>query len=158
GGPYPTIARALVGLVWIGLAAAVLRRARFARPSELAATCGWLLLWSVLLLTSAVYAHYLVPVIALAAVSEDARLQRLAFWLSLGGMAAYNVEWLATALGRDWLDSDSYRVLGSLVMLGPAAIAWLAGELRDGPGGFGAGRGGALLGSLARAENGGPSR
>ena len=67
----------------------------------------------------------------LAAVSEDARLQRLAFWLSLGGMAAYNVEWLATALGRDWLESDSYRVLGSLVMLGPAAIAGLPDARSD---------------------------
>ncbi len=129
GDAHPVAVRALAGALWAVAGAIIVCRARPDTSAALASAGGWLLLATVLLLTSAMYAHYLLPVIALAAVSGDARLQRVVLWLSIGGMAAYNVDWLSTTLGVQWLASDSYRVLGTLIMLGPALLvelwAWL---------------------------------
>ena len=90
-----------------------------------------MLLISLLLLTSAVYAHYLVAAVALAAVSDDERLQRLALWFSIGGLGAYAVELLGLPLGPDFLGTDGYRVVGSLVLLAPPALALLPCAVRS---------------------------
>jgi hypothetical protein len=125
GGPYASAVHVLFGLLWVSVCALLVLRSPLVRPADLAATCGWVLLVSVLLLTSAVYAHYLVPAVALAAISEDERLQRLIFWLSVGAQAAYAVDLLGLTLGPAWLGSDQYRVVGTLVMLGPALLMFL---------------------------------
>jgi hypothetical protein len=125
GGPYDAAIRSLMALAWVTFAVGLVARARLDDATDVASASGWLTLAGVLLLTSAVYAHYLVAAVALAAVSSDARLQRVVFWLSIGGLAAYGVDLLGLALGRDWLGSDAYRVLGSLVLLAPVAAALL---------------------------------
>jgi len=90
---------------------------------------GWSVVLSVLLLSTAVYAHYLVPVVALAAVADDARLERAVLWLSIGALAAYGTEVLGVAIGSDWLGSSGYRLVGSLLLLGPALAALLGPAL-----------------------------
>jgi hypothetical protein len=116
----------VLGIVWLGVCARLVVRRRLDCPSDLAASSGWVLIASVLLLTSAVFAHYLVPAVALAAVSDDERLHRGVVWLSVGGLAAYAVELLGLTLGSAWLGSASYRLIGSLILLGPVAAMWLA--------------------------------
>ena len=115
--------RVLLGLIWAAVCVTLLR-ARLEAPSDVAATSGWLMLVSLLLLTSAVFAHYLVPAIALAAVSTDERLQRLVMWLSIGALAAYAVELLSLVFGSAWIGSDTYKLIGTLSLLGPAALAY----------------------------------
>jgi hypothetical protein len=119
----------LVG-VWLASGAIILRRARVDTAAEVAASSGRLLLSS-LLLTTAVFGHYLVPAVALAAVSADARLEQWVFWLSIGGLAAYAVEVLALAFGPDWIGSAGYQLAGSLVLLAPALLATLRSPARS---------------------------
>ena len=123
GGPHEVPVRVLLGLIWAAVCAVTLLRARLEAPSDVAATSGWLMLVSLLLLTSAVFAHYLVPAIALAAASADERLQRLVMWLSIGALAAYAVELLSLVFGSAWIGSDTYKLIGTLSLLGPAALA-----------------------------------
>jgi hypothetical protein len=118
GGPYDTTLRAVLGLVWLAACVLVVRQSR-----QVASASAWLLLATLLLLTSAVFAHYLVPAVALAAVACNPRLDRVVVWLSIGGLAAYGVELLSLVLGEAWLGSDGYRVVGTLVLLLPASIA-----------------------------------
>jgi hypothetical protein len=82
------------------------------------------LLATLLLLTTAFFAHYLVPVIALAAVAEHARLQQVILALSVGAMAAYAVELLSLAVGPAFVGSPSFQIVGSLVVLVPASITF----------------------------------
>jgi hypothetical protein len=77
-----------------------------------------------------VYAHYLVPLIAVAALARNPRLERLVVWLSIGGLAAYGVELLALTFGNAWLGSPGAMLTGSVVLLGPAAVALLVERLR----------------------------
>jgi hypothetical protein len=144
GGPYPLFVRLLLGCVWLAACTALLRRARpdaspavlggpalLGVPALLAAATARQLLVSVLLLTSAVFGHYFVPAVALAAVAADRRLERLVMCLSLGGLAAYGVEVLGLALGPAWNGSPGYQLSGSLVLLGPAAIVELSARVKD---------------------------
>jgi hypothetical protein len=130
GGPCELAVRAGLGLVWAlaygWIVAHASRRAPLAGPQaarQVAATAAWLLLVTLALLTSAVFAHYLVPVVALTAVAGSARLERLVGWLSLGGLAFYALDLLGLALWPGWLGSVGYRVLGSLVLLGSTGLA-----------------------------------
>jgi hypothetical protein len=114
--------------------------ARVVCAAAFVAICAWVAarqtnviqaVWSVqlaalLLLTTAFFAHYLVPIVALAALSGDWRLERLTLALSIGALAAYAVELLAPAFDAGWIGSPGYQVLGSLVTLGPAAVALLS--------------------------------
>ena len=84
------------------------------------------LLATLLLLTTAFFAHYLVPVIALAAVSGNARLRRVVVALSVGAMAAYAVELLNLAFGPAFIGSASFQMIGSLALLLPAACIVVA--------------------------------
>lgn len=115
---------ALIGL-WLSSCLLILRHARVDTPADIAATSGRFLLSSLLLLTTAVFGHYLVPAIALAAVSADARLEGWVFWLSLGSLAAYAVELLSLVFGPNWIGSAAYQVGGSLVLLLPVLVASL---------------------------------
>jgi hypothetical protein len=124
--------RVALGLAWLGVCWLVLARQRSTRPAELAATSGWLVVASVLLLTSAVFAHYFVPAVALAAVADDARLERAVLWLSIGSLAAYGVELLGLTFGTAWLGSVGYQLLGSVVLLGPVSLATLLCGMRRG--------------------------
>ena len=60
------LVRVLLAIVWIGGTVALLARLPVHTPGELAAATGLLVLATSLLLTTAFYAHYLVPVVALA--------------------------------------------------------------------------------------------
>ena len=64
-------------------------------------------------------------------MSDDERLQRLALWFSIGGLGAYAVELLGLPLGPDFLGTDGYRVVGSLVLLAPPALALLPCAVRS---------------------------
>jgi hypothetical protein len=112
----------LLGAVWLLACALILHRARLDTTADIATTACALVLSS-LLLTTAVFGHYLVPAIALAALSHDHRLELLVFWLSIGALAAYGVELLSLALGPDWIGSVGYQLSGSLVLLVPAGLA-----------------------------------
>ena len=122
-GAYDVWVRVGLGLLWAVAVGLVLRRTWPVRDLSAAAEASaWLLLATLLLLTSAVFAHYLVPAVALAALADSPRLDRVVMWLSIGGLAAYGVDLLSLAYGSTWLGSDAYRVLGSLILLGPAAL------------------------------------
>jgi hypothetical protein len=139
-GPYDGLVRLGLVLVWAVAVGLVLWRTwpaarrtpqnpaqHTAQDAALAAEApAWLLLATLLLLTSAVFAHYLVPAVALAALADNRHLDRVVMWLSIGGLAAYGVDLLGLAFGSDWLGSDAYRVLGTLILLGPATLALLA--------------------------------
>jgi len=133
--PGPIAATSLVRVllvgVWLASCVLTLRRARLETAAEVAASSGRLLLSSVLLLTTAVFGHYLIPAVALAAVSADARLEQWVFWLSIGGLAAYAVELLALVFGPEWIGSLGYQLAGSLVLLAPAALATLRSPARS---------------------------
>ena len=126
GGPYATALRAFLGALWLAVCAGLVLRRRLEEPRHVAEASAWILLASILLLTSAVFAHYFVPAVALAAVSANERLGRVVTWLSIGGLAAYAVELLSLVFGSVWIGSDAYRVLGTLTLLGPVALMLLA--------------------------------
>ena len=44
-------------------------------------------------------------------------------WLSIGALAAYAVELLSLVFGSAWIGSDTYKLIGTLSLLGPAALA-----------------------------------
>ena len=127
-GPPPpdVLVRLVLVAIWLISCGVILRATRLANAAEVAACSGRLLLSSLLLLTTAVFGHYLVPAVALAAVSADARLEQWVFWLSIGGLAAYAVELLALAFGPEWIGSAGYQLTGSLVLLVPALVATLS--------------------------------
>jgi hypothetical protein len=158
GDEQATPVRLLAGLVWLLALASLLKRTRLEPPQPVPAAgrrvapsmhavdardpspasavnavgaAGWSVVLSVLLLSTAVYAHYLVPVVALAAVADDARLERAALWLSIGALAAYGTEVLGVAIGSEWLGSPGYRLVGSLLLLGPALAALVAPAALD---------------------------
>lgn len=110
------IARAMRLMVWAAVCVLVWRYGRVP-----ASDYAWLLLGTLLLLTTAFFAHYLVPVIALAAIAGSRRLERVVLALSIGSLAAYSVELLALALPPGWIGSAGYQALGSVLILGPAA-------------------------------------
>jgi alpha-1,6-mannosyltransferase len=112
--------RVVLAVVWAATCAGVLWRVH-----EPVISACLVLLATLLLLTTAFFAHYLVPVIALAAVSDHTRLQRLVLALSVGAMAAYAVELLALAFGPDWIGSPTYQITGSVVLLVPSALLML---------------------------------
>ena len=114
--------RVLLAVVWAATCGVVLWRV--CDPLESACL---VLLATFLLLTTAFFAHYLVPVIALAAVSQNGPLQRVVSALSLGAMAAYAVELLNLAFGPAFIGSASFQILGSLVLLVPVAVALVTG-------------------------------
>lgn len=122
GGPYNLMVRGLLALVCAGVGAYLV----FGKPTrgvaEIASASGWLTLTAVLLLTGVVLGQYLVPAVALAAVSNDTSLRRAVTWLSVGALASYNIDALALTFSRNWLQSPSYQVLGSLVLLGPVTV------------------------------------
>jgi hypothetical protein len=120
-----TLIRVLLALTWAGVSVLIVVRGRVDGASGLAATTGWLLIAALLLLSGGVYGHYFVPVVALAAVAGDALLERVAVWLSLGGLAAYGVGALGWAFNPVWIGTLEYQVVGSLVLLGPATLATL---------------------------------
>ena len=110
--------RVLLAVVWAATIGLVLWRVR----DPVMSACV-VLLATLLLLTTAFFAHYLVPVIALAAVleQEPARVQRVVLALSVGAMATYAVELLSLAFGPSFIGSPSFQIVGSLVLLLPAA-------------------------------------
>ena len=133
GGPTSApLVRTLGGVAWLVAGGVLLRRTRRASP---AVAGGWLVVLSVLLLSTAVYAHYLVPVVALAAVAGNACLERAATWLGIGALGAYGVELLGAACGSAWIGSPGYVGLGSLALLLPLAARLGIDTAREG--GFG---------------------
>jgi hypothetical protein len=117
--------RIVLEFVWAGVCWLVLTRHRLERTADLAASSGWVLIATLLLLTGAVYGHYFVPAVALAAVAGDALLERVVLWLSIGGLAVYGVGLLGWVFNPLWIGSSEYQVVGSLVVLGPALLAVL---------------------------------
>jgi hypothetical protein len=107
----------------------LLRHRRAERASDVAATSGWLLLSMLVLLTGAVYGHYFVSVVAMAAVSGEASLHRTATWLSIGGLSAHAVGAIGWSLDPLWIGTLGYQMVGAAVLFGPAAVAALLGFL-----------------------------
>jgi hypothetical protein len=130
GGPYDAAVRLAFVIAWGIGCLLVARRARSQSVEALATTSAQVLLLTLLLLTTAFYAHYLVPVVALAAVSGDERLERLVMALSIGSLAAYGVELIGVATPPGWIGSPAYQSLGSFVTLGPAALMLAARAVR----------------------------
>src|SRR5207245_11634342 len=123
--------RSVVVVAWAGVTLLILRSRRVEAATELAAAPGWLLIATLLLLTGALYGHYFVPVVALAAVAGDALLERTAMWLSIGGLVVYGVGALGWAFAPTWIGTLEYQVVGSLVLLVPTAIATLMALLQS---------------------------
>jgi hypothetical protein len=119
-GVDPTLVRFVLGAAWLVLTIACLRHER--EPASLAAL---LMLATTLLLTTAFFAHYLVPIVALASISTRPWLRQLALLLSVGALGAYSVEFLAASMPQDWIGSGGYQAAGSVLTLAPAT-AWLA--------------------------------
>jgi hypothetical protein len=116
------IVRAALALAWATLVCLLLVRRRAERPAEVAASTGWLLIATLLLLTAAIYGHYFVPVVAMAAVSGERSLERAAKWLSIGGLAAHGIGAIAWSLDPLWIGTLGYQVFGAAVLLGPAVL------------------------------------
>jgi hypothetical protein len=132
GGPYETGVRCVLLLACLGGCLLVTRRARLDSLADTAATSGRVLLLGLLFVTTTFYAHYLVPVVALAAVSGSRRLEHLTMALSIGGMVAYGCDHLGAALGPGWPGSTAYQLVGSAITLGPAGLVclcWVLGWL-----------------------------
>jgi hypothetical protein len=110
-------ARVLLAIAWVGITGVVLWRVH----DPVVSACA-VMLATFLLLTTAFFAHYLVPIVALSAVSGHSRLQRVVMALSIGSMGAYAVELLSLAFGAQFIGSPSFQILGSLVLLLPAAL------------------------------------
>jgi hypothetical protein len=124
-GADATLTRAVCAAAWLAICLLAVRR-----TSPVVELVWIVQLASLLLLTNAFFAHYLVPIVALAAVSGDARLERFTLALSIGGLAAYAVELLAPAFEAGWIGSRGYQAIGSLVTLGPAALLLLGTAAR----------------------------
>jgi hypothetical protein len=128
GAPWDTAVRGVLLLTCLASWGLVLRRARLDTLPDTAATSACVLLLGLLLATTTFYAHYLLPVVALTALSGNRRLESLVMALSIGGMLAYGCDQLGAAFGATWAGSTTYRVTGSLVTLAPAALVcvrWL---------------------------------
>jgi hypothetical protein len=119
-GANSLLTRAACAAAWLGVCVLVARRG-----SQLAEMVWTVQVASLLLLTSAFFAHYLVPVVALAAVAGNPRLERLTLALSIGALAAYAVELLAPAFDVGWIGSPAYQALGSLLTCAPVAALLL---------------------------------
>jgi hypothetical protein len=117
--------RAVLVLVWSVVACVLVLRHRLDRAADLAAASGWLLIATLLLLTGAIYGHYFVPVVALAAISGEPRLERTVKWLSLGGLAVYGVGPIGVAFDPLWVGTLAYQTVGGVVLFGPVAAAML---------------------------------
>jgi len=117
-GVDPSAARLALGLIWAVACTLITVRVR-----DGATSAALTLLATLLLLTTAFFAHYLVPVIALAALSPSRLLRTTVLALSVGALVAYATELLAPALPPGWLGSPSYQLVGSLVTLTPAVLA-----------------------------------
>ena len=118
------LARLTTAAVWAATCALLVLRGR-----DLVRDTSVLLMATLLLLTTAFFAHYLVPVVALAALSGSRRLEHFVAALSMGSLAAYSVELLGAAFPASWIGSSAYQSLGSLVTLLPGAVLclhWLA--------------------------------
>lgn len=123
GARLDLLVRAALMLIWAAVCVQILRRYRLERSDQLATSSGWLLMASLLLLTAAVYGHYFVPLVALAAVAGSRLLDRVVLWLSIGGLAVYSVGALGWVFQPTWIGSIEYQVVGSMVLFGPAAVA-----------------------------------
>jgi len=120
------LVRITLTAVCIGVTLLILLRVR-----DPATAAAGVYLAALLLLTSHFFAHYLVPVVALAALSPNRALQRSVLALSLGAMAAYAVDPLQLAMPAGWAGSPAYQILGSVVLIGPLVALWVS-EMRNG--------------------------
>jgi hypothetical protein len=119
-GANSVLARAACAAAWLAICVLTARS-----KSSLAETMWTVQLASLLFLTTAFFAHYLVPVVALAAVAGNPRVERLTLAASIGALAAYAVELLAPAFDAGWIGSSAYQALGSLLICGPMAVLLL---------------------------------
>jgi hypothetical protein len=125
-GADPGAVRVLLAVAWAATCVVVWWRVH----DRLISAC-LVLLATLLLLTTAFFAHYLVPVIALAALADHARLHRVVLALSVGAMAVYAVELLQLAFGPAFIGSPSFQIVGSLALLLPAAATLSYAAIRN---------------------------
>jgi hypothetical protein len=128
--------RLLLLAAWCGVAGVCLwRQAGRPKVDQVAATAAVVLLAGLLTLPLALYSHYLMPVVALAAVASDARIRSLVLAVSVGTVinAILGADSLAGGLTGDALDTlGSGIVLGSLIVglvlarRGQARLEWPA--------------------------------
>lgn len=79
--------------------------------------------WGMALLTTAFFAHYLVPSVALAAVAQDRRLQVVIATFAAASMAAYAAEAFSLVFGAAWTEGVGNPLFGTLVTFVPPLIA-----------------------------------
>lgn len=139
GGAAETPVRAVGAAVCLALACVLAAAWRRRTTAGMATALALLILIGYLLLTTAFYAHYLVPIVALAAISDSPVLKRVVFALSLGSLAAYAVELGSLAVGSAWIGSAGYLLAGSLLETAPAALvlAWTWRRARRRPDAYG---------------------
>jgi alpha-1,6-mannosyltransferase len=121
------LVRGLLVGAWLASVLLLLWRLPVRTKQELATQSALLVLGTAALLTTAFYAHYLVPVIALAALSDHPRLHAAVYWLSLGSLGAYAVPVLGLAFGSQWGGTGVYYLAGTALTFGPLLVA-LTGE------------------------------
>lgn len=117
--------RAVLAVAWACITTVLLPRRRLDQPAEVAATTGWVLIATLVLLTGAIYGHYFVPIVALAAVSGEVLLERVATWLSIGGLALYAVGPIGWTIDPAWIGTLSYQVTGAVIVFGPVTFGML---------------------------------
>src|SRR5260370_25628548 len=122
GGRCDVPVRVTLFAVWLAVMTWVLSKRNLDSRMHIAANGALILLSSLLLLSTAMFAHYLVPAVALAAVSGSQRLERLVLWLSIGSLAAYAVEPLDLAIGNRWIGSVCYPLPRGALHPGPAPL------------------------------------
>jgi hypothetical protein len=122
GGAASGPVRGICGAAGVAFTCVLLTKWSRWTTAGLATASAVLLLATYLLLTTDFYAHYLVPVIALAAISDSALLRRVVTALSLGSLGAYAVELGSLAFGSAWIGSLGYMLTGSLLEVVPPAL------------------------------------
>jgi hypothetical protein len=116
------LVRGVLAAAWLGLTALLLRQAMRSGsdPGALATWAVLVTLVGLLSLPMAFYSHYLMPLIAMAAVATDGRVRWLLLALSLGAEinAVLGVESLVAGLGGSYLDIVGSMVLILAILLG----------------------------------------
>jgi len=122
------LVRVVLGTVCVGLIGVYLRHVRKTAP-PLADSASLVMLIGLLTLPMAFYSHYLMPVVALAAIASDARLRVLVLAVGLGAMVNVVLGVDTFAGGPTGLFLD---VTGSVVLIA-ALVAGLLVVLRQAP-------------------------
>jgi glycosyl transferase family 87 len=131
-----TVARAVLMLAAVVLVAAALRHVSATPPrlEALAATAAMVMTIMLVTLPFSFYSHYLMPVIALAAVTSDARVRSLVLGLTLASVlnGVLGVDSLLGGLSGTLLEAAGSAAIVLVLLMAMVRGSWvrLPGELR----------------------------